>query len=49
MWDTTSVADGRYIVRVTRLRRAVESADRALTGDRESDPIDVDNTPPAVT
>ena len=27
----------------------MNAADRALTGERESDPIDVDNTPPAIT
>ena len=49
MWDTTAVADGRYILRVVASDSPTNAADRALSGDRESDPIDVDNTPPAVT
>lgn len=49
VWDTTSVADGRYVIRVRATDGATNSADRALTGDRESDPFDVDNTPPVVT
>ena len=49
VWDTTSVADGRYIVRVLASDGPSNAADRALVGDRESDPIEIDNTPPAVT
>jgi hypothetical protein len=49
VWDTTSVADGRYVVRVRATDSATNSADRVLTGERESDPFDVDNTPPVVT
>jgi hypothetical protein len=49
VWDTTSVADGRYMIRVRATDGAANSADRVLTGDRESDPFDVDNTPPVVT
>ena len=48
VWDTTSVADGRYIVHVLASDGPSNSADRALTGERESDPIDVDNTPPTI-
>jgi hypothetical protein len=49
VWDTTTVADGRYIVRVIASDGPTNAADRVLTGDRESDPIDVDNTPPVIT
>jgi PQQ-like domain/Two component regulator propeller len=49
VWDTTSVADGRYIVRVMASDAPSNAADRALIGERESDPIDIDNTPPAIT
>lgn len=49
VWDTTSVADGRYIVRVLASDSPSNSADRALVGDRESDPIEIDNTPPTIT
>jgi hypothetical protein len=49
VWDTTSVADGHYVVRVSASDAPSNAADRALAGDRESDPIVVDNTPPAIT
>jgi hypothetical protein len=37
------------VIRVRATDSAANSADRVLTGDRESDPFDVDNTPPVVT
>lgn len=49
VWDTTSVADGRYLIRVRASDSPTNSADRALTGDRESDPFEIDNTPPQLT
>ena len=49
VWDTTSVSDGRYLIRVTASDAPTNAADRALTGDRASELIVVDNTPPAVT
>ncbi|HWB15542.1 MAG TPA: WD40 repeat domain-containing protein [Vicinamibacterales bacterium] len=49
VWDTTAVADGRYIVRVRASDSPSNAADRALAGERESDLIDVDNTPPTMT
>jgi hypothetical protein len=49
VWDTTAVADGRYVVRVVASDAPSNSADRALTGTRESDAVEVDNTPPAIT
>jgi hypothetical protein len=49
VWDTTTVADGRYIIRVSASDAPTNAADRALVGERESDPITVDNTPPAMT
>jgi hypothetical protein len=49
VWDTTSVADGRYIVRVSASDAPSNSSARALTAVRESDPIDIDNTAPVVT
>jgi len=48
VWDTTSVADGRYIVKVLASDSPSNSADRALVGERESDPIEIDNTPPTI-
>lgn len=48
VWDTTAVADGRYVIRVRASDAPANATDRALTGDRESEPITVDNTPPTV-
>jgi hypothetical protein len=49
VWDTTTVPDGRYLVRVVASDSPGNSDDRALTAERESEPIDVDNTPPQIT
>lgn len=49
VWDTTTVADGRYIVRVVASDAPGNTSDRTLTADRESDPIEIDNTAPLVT
>ena len=49
VWDTTTVSDGRYIVRVVASDEPSNTPGRALTGSRESEPIDIDNTPPVVT
>jgi hypothetical protein len=48
VWDTTSVPDGRYLVRITAIDALSNTPDRVQTGARESDPIDVDNTPPVI-
>lgn len=49
VWDTTVVADGRYVIRVRASDFPSNANDRALAGERESDPIDVDNTPASLT
>ena len=49
VWDTASVADGRYIVKVLASDSPSNASERALVGERESDPIEVDNTPPTIT
>jgi hypothetical protein len=49
VWDTASVADGRYTIRVSASDSPSNAGDRALAGDRESELIDVDNTPPMFT
>jgi hypothetical protein len=49
VWDTTSVADGRYIVKVVASDLPSNAGDRALTGERESTLVDVDNTPPVLS
>ncbi len=47
-WDTRTVEDGRYEVRVTADDRGDNSTVTALTGSRISDPLVVDNTAPVV-
>lgn len=47
-WDTRTVADGRYEVRVTASDRRSNTEQDAMTGSRISDPFVVDNTPPEV-
>jgi sugar lactone lactonase YvrE len=49
VWETTAMADGRYVVRVVASDGPTNPSDRALAGSRESAPIVIDNTPPAVT
>jgi hypothetical protein len=49
VWDTTTVPDGRYSVRITASDASANTADRALAGARESAAFDVDNTGPAIT
>jgi hypothetical protein len=49
VWDTTTVADGRYIIRLSASDSPSNAEDRRLTGERDSDPITVDNTPPVIT
>ena len=48
MWDTTSVPDGRYVVRVVASDAPSNSPATALTGDMESAAFDVDNVPPRI-
>lgn len=47
-WDTRTVADGRYEVRVTADDRGSNTAVDAMTGSRISDVFVVDNTPPEI-
>lgn len=47
-WDTTSVPDGRYVVRVLASDRRANPPPLALTGEQESTPFQVDNTPPRI-
>lgn len=49
VWDTTSVPDGRYTVKALASDSPSNPADRALVGERESDPVEIDNTPPTIT
>ena len=49
VWDTTSVPNGRYTVRVLASDAQSNSPATALTGDLESSAFDIDNTPPSIT
>jgi hypothetical protein len=48
VWDTTSVPNGRYTVRVVASDALSNSVAAALTGDLESTVFDIDNTPPVI-
>ncbi len=48
-WDTSTVPNGRYVIRVTASDSPSNPAALALSGDKESLPFEVDNTPPVVT
>jgi hypothetical protein len=47
-WDTRSVADGRYEVKVVASDAAANPPGKGRTTSRVSDPILVDNTPPSI-
>jgi len=49
VWDTTSVPDGRYTLKVAATDAISNTGDRALMGERESAPFDIDNTAPVIT
>ncbi|PYV63597.1 MAG: hypothetical protein DMG97_37235, partial [Acidobacteria bacterium] len=46
--DGASLADGRYVFRVVASDALDNPAAVALSGDRISEPVDIDNTPPVV-
>lgn len=48
-WDTTTVPNGRYVIRVTANDSPSNPESLALSSEKESDPFDVDNTPPTVS
>ena len=48
VWDTTSVPDGTYYVKVTATDTPSNSPATALVGEYESVSFDIDNTPPVV-
>lgn len=49
VWDTTSVPNGRYSVRILASDAPSNAPDAALTGSMESTTFEIDNTPPTVT
>jgi hypothetical protein len=48
VWDTTSVPDGTYFVRVSASDLPSNAPATALTGDLESASFDIDNTAPRI-
>lgn len=48
VWDTTSVPNGTYVVKVAASDRASNTPGAALEGELESSAFDIDNGPPAV-
>src|SRR4029079_17475716 len=48
VWDTTSVPDGTYSIKVTASDAPSNSPATALTGELESTSFDVDNTAPHI-
>ena len=49
VWDTTSVPNGRYVVRVVASDAPSNSPSTALTGAMESTAFEIDNAPPTIT
>jgi sugar lactone lactonase YvrE len=49
VWDTTTVPNGTYVVRVVASDGPSNPLDSALTGEMDSVAFDIDNTPPIVT
>jgi len=49
VWDTTSVPNGRYTVRIVASDVPSNSSASALTGARESTAFAIDNVPPVIT
>ncbi len=48
-WNTNTLADGRYRVKVTASDAEGNAVGEALTGEAVSEPFSIDNTPPQVT
>lgn len=48
VWDTTTVPDGRYSLRVSASDAPSNVSGRALVGERESPAFDIDNTSPVI-
>jgi len=48
VWDTTSVPDGSYTIKVVATDAPANAPDTALTGEGESASFDIDNTPPRI-
>lgn len=48
VWDTTSVPDGSYTIKVVAADAPANAPSTALVGEAESDAFDIDNTPPQI-
>lgn len=48
VWDTTSVPDGTYVVKIVASDVPANSPGTALSGELESTTFDIDNTPPRI-
>lgn len=48
VWDTTTVPNGTYIVKVVASDKPSNAADAALNGELESVAFEIDNTPPEI-
>mgnify|MGYP006272570435 CR=1 FL=1 len=48
VWDTTSVPNGRYVIRVLASDAPSNAPSTALTGSLESTAFDIDNVPPVI-
>jgi len=48
-WDTSTVPNGRYVIKVVARDTTSNPEALSLSGDKESLPFEVDNTPPALT
>lgn len=46
--DGAALADGRYVFKIVASDTRDNAADQALTGERTSEPVEIDNTPPVV-
>jgi hypothetical protein len=48
-WDSRTIEDGRYEIRVKASDKRSNTPDTAMTGSRVSDPVVIDNTGPEIT
>jgi len=46
--DSATLADGRYVIKVVATDAPDNPAGQKLTGERISEPVDIDNTPPVI-
>ncbi len=46
--DGATLADGRYVIKITASDAADNPVGQALSGERLSEPVEIDNTPPVV-